>query len=235
MPPRILVLFDLSDPVPVSARMAERLAATEIVVLGHYPVPEQTPNEVAREQFDEEAEEQLADLALPFEDAGATVTYHLSFGKAPYEAVAAVMDEEDCIAEFEPAPRTEVDDVLVPVPQVEEADRLPAFVSLLTADTPQEITLFHVVEEDWTRAEGEDIVAESRERIVDAGIDPSLARTRITEGGRHGEELLRVAGEYDAVIMYAPQPRLADVVLGDLSSRIRDATNRPVVVLRRDY
>jgi len=59
--------------------------------------------------------------------------------------------------------------------------------------------------------------------------------TRITEGDEHDDEILRVADEYDAVVMYEAESRLGDRVFGTLPDRIANETGDPVIVVNRDY
>ncbi len=232
---RILVPFDLSDPTPVPPALAERFGSAEVVAMGHYPVPEQTPNESASEQFGSEAQQQLDELIHPLTDAGASVTTHLVFGKDSGAAIEEVMDQEHCIAELVPAASVHIDDVLVPVPGVEEFSRLPEFIGLLTDDQPQKVTLFHVVDTDNSREEADELVRDVKDQLIANGLAAECITTRVTEGGAHDDEILRVAPEYDAVIMYESQRRMGDPILGSLSTRIRNTTGDPVIVVRRDY
>lgn len=231
----VLVPFELPDAQQPSPVLVADLATLDVVLLGHYAVPEQTPRDAAREQFGDEAQAELDAIAEAFVSAGATVTTRLVFGKDRAAAIDQVMVEEDCAAELTLAPTEGVDRLLVPIPDVAEFDRLPRFVHVLCEDTTQEITLFHVVEGEETRQRGEQIVAETRQGLLGGGFDPDLVDTLVVEGTSHDEEILRVAAEYDAVVMYEASPRIRDRVFGTLPDRIADETGDPVVVVRRDY
>lgn len=231
----ILVPFELPDPEPLSAVLVSDLASLDVVLLGYHPVPEQTPRQMARDQFEAEARETLAELAEPFEEAGATVRTRLEFGKNRAETIDRVAREEDVAAELDPAPTEGIHRILVPIPDVAEFDRLPAFVDVFCEDCTQEITLFHVVEGEEKRERGERIVRETREGILEAGFDPDTVDVRLVEGEEHDEEILRVASEYDAVVMYEAEPRWGDRIFGTLPDRIANETGDPVIVVRRDY
>ena len=58
----ILVPFELPDPEPLSPVLVENLSSLDVVVLGHYGVPEQTPREMASEQFGDDAQATLDDV-----------------------------------------------------------------------------------------------------------------------------------------------------------------------------
>jgi nucleotide-binding universal stress UspA family protein len=231
----ILVPFDLPDPVSLPQTLVEDLASLNIVLLGHYHVPEQTPKNSAREEFETEARETMADIAQRFSDVGASVETRLVFGKDHTAAIERVGTEEECVAELVPTPTASVERILVPLPDVAEFDRLPRFVDRLCEDSTQEITLFHVVEGEEARERGEQIVEETREGMIDAGFDASKVDTRISDQGEHDDEILRVASEYDAVVMYEAESRLSDYLFGTLPLRIANDTEDPVIVVRRDY
>lgn len=231
----ILVPFELPDPEPLSPVLVGDLATLDVVLLGHYGLPEQTPADAAREQFEAESRATLEELAAPLREAGATVRTRLVFGKDRAAAIDQVAIEEDCAAELDPAPTDHVDRILVPIPDVAEFTRLPEFIRVLCEDSTQEITLFHVVEGEEAREQGERIVEETRAGLLDAGFDPELVDTRIVEGDEHDDEIVRVADEYDAVVMYEAEAGLADRIFGTLPDRIADETGDPVIIVRRDY
>ena len=231
----ILVPLELPDPEPLSPVLIEDLSSLNVVVLGHYDLPEQTPARSASEQFGEEAQASLDEIAEQFADAGASVRTRLVFGKDRATAIRQVAEEEDCVAELDPAPTDDIRRILVPVPPAAEVTRLPTFISLLSEDSTQQITLFHVAEGDVSRAEADELVTEIRDQLVDDGFDPTAVDTRVVEGEEHDDEILRVADEYDAVVMYEAESRLSDRLFGTLPDRIANETRDPVIVVRRDY
>jgi len=235
MADRILVPIELLDPEPLAGTLVDDLSSLEVVVLGHYALPEQTPAKAGREQFEDEARATLEGVADRFREAGATVTTRLVFGKDRTASIDRVATEEDCVAELNPAPTDGVGRVLVPLPDTAEFSRLPAFVRLLCEETTTSVTLFHVVEGEEDRERGEGIVRETRTGMIDAGFDPDLLDTRLVEADEHDTAIIETADEFDAVVMYEAESRLGDRVFGTLPDRIRNQTGDPVVVVRRDY
>ena len=231
----ILVPLELPDPEPLSPVLIEDLSSLNVVVLGHYDLPEQTPVRDAREQFGEAAQATLDEIAGAFADAGASVRTRLVFGKDRAAAIRQVAAEEECAAELDPAPTEGIGRILVPLPDVAEFDRLPRFIRVLSEDGTRRITLFHVVEGEERRERGEAVVEETRERLIADGFDAGSIDTLVIEGDGHDEEILRVAADYDAVVMYEPESRLGDRVFGTLADRIADETGDPVIVVNRDY
>ena len=231
----ILVPFELPDPEPISAVLVDDLAPLNIVAMGHFQVPEQTPTGAARDQFQAEAQAELDEVTAPFRERSPSVRTRVVFGKTRGDAINRVMLEEGCAAELDPAPTEGIDRILVPIPASAEFTRLPEFIEVLCEASTQEITLFHVVEGEELIEQGEQILAYVHEGLLDAGLDDDLVDTRIVEGHDHDEEILAAAADYDAVVMYDAASRIRDRVFGTLPDRIANQTSDPVIMVRRDY
>lgn len=229
---KILVPFELPDPEPLSPVLVEDLASLDIVLLGHYALPEQTPPDAARSEFEDEAQAALETLAAPFEDAGADVTTRLVFGRAREKAIDRIALEEDCDAELDPAPTDGIERILVPLPMVSTLGEIPDFVRLLAEDGTQRVTLFHVVEPGEVRVDGERMLADARAAMIESGFDPERVDTELVEAPEHDEAILERAAVFDAVVMHEASPRLRDRIFGTLPDRIADATGDPVIIVR---
>lgn len=229
---KILVPFELPDPEPLSPVLVEALASLDVVLLGHYALPEQTPPDAARSEFEAEAQSTLNDLASQFEAAGATVSTRLVFGRARAKTIDRVAIEEDCDAELDPAPTAGVERILVPLPARPGLGRLPEFVRVLSEDGTQQVTLFHVVEGDETVTEGERILEAARTEMIDGGFDPDRLDTAHVEAPEHDDAILEMAVDYDAVVMHEAAPRLRDRIFGTLPDRIAKETGDPVIIVR---
>jgi nucleotide-binding universal stress UspA family protein len=230
---RILVPFELPDGEPVSRLLVDSLAGMEVVLLGHYGLPEQTPPEAARDQFEEDAQAELDALAADFVEAGIDVTTRLMFGKDRNKAIDQVAIEEGCDAELDPAPTAGIDRILVPLVDTENVDRLAFFVRALLGEGTSAVTLFHVAEGDERAAEAEGMLEESRDAMVESGLDPGLVEFAVVDSDGHDAEILRMAGEYDAVVMDEASPDVAERIFGTLSDRIARQTGNPVILVRR--
>ena len=112
---RVLVPFELPDADPVPPVLVETLAAIEVVALGHYGLPEQTPPSAGRDQFEADATAELDALATPFESAGVPVTTRLVFGKARHKTIDRVAVEERCDVILTPGRADAVGSLFVPL------------------------------------------------------------------------------------------------------------------------
>lgn len=232
---RILVPFELPDAEPLSPVLVEDLAPMEVVVLGHYGLPEQTPPDAARSQFIDEAEAEIEQLAQPLREAGATVTTRIVFGKARSKTIDRVTREEDCVAELNPAPTEAINRILVPLVDTENLNRLLVFVHALAEESTIEITLFHVAEAGERPDAVEAMLTSAREQMIDDGFAASQVDVSVIEAEEHDEEILRLAEDYDAVVMDEAHPNLTDWIFGTLPDRIAERTGDPVIVVRRDH
>ena len=235
MAEKVLIPFELPDPEPLSEVLVEDFSTLDVVVMGHYGVPEQTPRDVAREQFEDEAQETLDGIAARFVEKGANTKTRLVFGKERAASIDRIAVEEGCAAQLDPAPTEGIEKILVPLPNIAEFSRLPEFVRVLCEETTNKITLFHIVEGEKDREWGEAIVEETREGMVESGFDPKEVDTLVIEGEEHDDEIIRVADDYDAVVMYEAESRRGDRIFGTLPDRIAKKTGDPVVIVRRDY
>lgn len=234
---RILVPFELPDGDPISPVLVEDLAGMEIVALGHFNLPEQTPPDAGRAQFGEEAQAELDELAAPFREAGSPVTTRLVFGKDRAGTIDRITVEEECDAELDPAPTDHIERILVPIVDTENIDRMADFIAVLYEDVTTEVTLFHVVEEgtDEEVETVEGMLAEAREDLLDRGYDPDLVDVRCVSAEEHDEAILEKAQAYDAVVMGEAHPEdIRERIFGSLPDRIANRTGDPVVVVRRN-
>lgn len=238
---RVLVPFELPDATPLSPVLVDDLASMEVVVLGHFGLPEQTPTDAARAQFEDEARAEVDSLAAPFRETGSLVTTRIVYGKDRGKTIDRIAIEEDCDAELDPAPTDEIERILVPLVDPGNLDRLEDFILALYDEQTQEITLFHVAEQGADGSEDEDpeTVAEmlhtSRNKMIADGFDPDLVDVSVTVSDSHDEEILAKAAEYDAVVMGEAHPDgVREHIFGTLPDKIADRTGDPVIIVRRN-
>lgn len=231
---RILVPFELPDPNPLSQPLVEDISRMEVVILGHRAIPDQISPKIAREQFGDEAQAELDAIAADFEAAGIDAKPRLVFGRSRERAVDTVAVEEGCDAELDPAPTDGIDRILVPLLDAENLDRLEDFVRALIEETTTEITLFHVIEPGEDSGQVSVMLEGARERMVDDGLDPDLVDVATVESSDHREEILRMAKEYDAVVMDETEPSITERIFGPLPDKIANRTGDPVIVVRRN-
>lgn len=161
---RVLVPFDLPDANPVPQPVVDGLISTEVVVLGHYGLPEQTPPGAGREQFENAAREELTDLVRPLKNAGVSVNIRLAFSHTREEAIDDVFLNDNCDAILTTGSMDTLDQLFVALGGTPEFDRTLSFVAELLTAIDASVTLFHTNKET---------LATATDRLLEHGIEPN--------------------------------------------------------------
>lgn len=229
---RILVPFELPDGTPVSATLAAGLAAMELVALGHFALPEQTPPEAGRDQFQDEAAAELAELVRPLTDRGADVTTRLVFGRARARTIDRVAAEEDCDVVFVPggADSAAIDRLFVPVRGEDNFDGLLSFAAELALDCDASVLLFHDVEES-DRLPGEQLLDDATEALVGEGLARDRIDRQLSTAEDVNADIVARAAEFDAVVLGESEPSVRERLFGRRPAEITLDTDRPAFVV----
>lgn len=227
----VLVPFELPDADPVSPALLETLTAMEVVVLGHYGLPEQTPPSAGRDQFEADATAELTALAEPFESAGIPVTTRLVFGKAREKTIDRVAIEEDCDVVLTPGRAEAIERVAVPLRGEANFDRLVSFVGELLSTTDASVTLFHTSEAS-DRIPGAELLANATDRLVAVGVDPDRISRQLSADEDVGRSIVELGADFDLLVLGESEPSLRDRILGTLPAQVTADTEDPAFVIR---
>jgi nucleotide-binding universal stress UspA family protein len=227
----VLVPFELPDADPVPPVLVETLAAMEVVALGHYGLPEQTPPSAGRDQFEPDATAELADLAGPFESAGIPVTTRLVFGKARDKTIDRIAIEEGCDVILTPGRIETVERVAVPLRGEENFDRIISFVGELLSATDASVTLFHTSETS-DRVPGAELLADATDRLVEAGVAPDRISRQLSDDEDVGRSIVELGADFDLLVLGETEPSLRDRILGTVPAQVTADTSDPAFVVR---
>jgi nucleotide-binding universal stress UspA family protein len=228
---RILVPFELPDADEVPLVLVDTLATMEVVLLGHYGLPEQTPPSVARDQFEDDARAELNDIAQRFEEIGVSVTTRLVFGKAREKTINRVALEEDCDVILTLGDADAIAEVLVPLRGEANFDRILSFVSELLIATGASVTLFHTGEES-DRLPGEEILADATDRLVEAGVDPDRISRQLSAEDDVERSIVNLGDTFDLLVLGETEPSLRDQIFGSRPAQVTAGTDDPAFVVR---
>ncbi|MFB6193725.1 MAG: universal stress protein [Halobaculum sp.] len=236
---RILLSFELPDPTPVSAELARDLSEMELVALGHFGLPEQTPPEVGRDQFGDDAERELAAAIRALTDRGVDVPTRIVFGRARDKTIDRIAVEEGCDVLFVPGETDPdgIDAVFVPLRGEENIAGVVSFAAELALDCDASVTVFHDVEES-DRVPGEELLADAVDRLTAAGVPRDRIETVLGEAADVGGDIVERASAFDAVVLGESEPSLRERLVGARPAAITLDTDRPAFVVgdpgRRD-
>jgi nucleotide-binding universal stress UspA family protein len=228
---RVLVPFELPDPEPASPVMVEMLETIEVVVLGHYGLPDQTPPAAARDQFETDARAELEGLVQPFESTDVSVTTRLVFGKAREKTVDRIALEEHCGVILTPGQVDEIRRLFVPLRGKEQFDRILSFVGELTTATDASVILFHEGEES-DRLPGREILEDAADRLAEIGVDPDRLDQRLSEDGEVKQSIVDLADTFDLLVLGETEPSLRERILGTVPAQVTADTDTPAFVVR---
>ncbi|WP_331236043.1 universal stress protein [Natronorarus salvus] len=235
MPKRTtLVPVSVREDVTLPSVVYDLVGSLRVVLLGTYQVPEQTPPEQARENFEEVARERLEALAEGFSDRGTEVEPLLVFTPDRAETVDRVTVERECGSVLFPGVAESLERVLVPVRSETNLERILEVVARIANGTTTTITLFHVSGEDEEEGEADLLLRGARARLVSAGVPPGSIDLRTERSEEPIATILAATEEADAVVIGETKPSLRTMVFGDVPMRIVEEALCPVIVVRRD-
>jgi nucleotide-binding universal stress UspA family protein len=230
---KVLVPVEVLEGESVPETVAELLATVPVVVLGYHVLPEQTPPDQARLQFEERAQAALEDLAAQFRAAGGDAETRLVFTHDEEQTLTRVADETGCGAYLIPNPTGDVERLLVPVGGEVDLDRLARFAEALVGGRSVLVTLYHVAATDEGRRAGEEVVAEAATRLHEAGLPADRIRTSVVVSDTPVQTVATAAEGHDAVVMGESAPSLRALLFGATSEQVASRSLGPVVVVRR--
>ncbi|MDZ7701327.1 MAG: universal stress protein [Halobacteriales archaeon] len=223
---RVLVPVAVLENEAVPLGLMNLLGTMDVTVLGYHVLPEQTPPDQARQQYEDRANDALADVAEEFREAGGEADYRLVFTGDRPKTIERVAEEVDARAYALTGATGAVDRLLVSLSGDVAADRVLGFVAELVDGRDIGVTLLRVAGD-----EGEISLPAAAERLEDAGI---AVETIEAEARAPLEALLEALPDHDAIVMGEQAPSLGSFLFGQVTERVAAESVGPVLVVRRD-
>lgn len=232
--PTLLVPVDTTDPDEPALELLDVLHPLRIVVVGYYPVPDQTPPQQIREEYEEEATDTLETSVRRFAEAGAEVESVLVFTRDHFQTIDRVANEYGCDAVLVPGHVESLDHVLVSLKDEENMFRVLEMIGLIMEAGDPEVTLFHAESVEKGSARSELYLRGATDWLVERGLDREAITWKEPTAETQDRDLLDLAESHDFVVMGEHEPGIRERVVGDMPSRIQERTDRPVLVVRKD-
>lgn len=230
----ILIPVDVSTEERPSPAMLELLHPVKLVLVGWYPVPDQTAPEQMQDEYEGEAVERIEAIANTFPHASADIETLVVFTRDRAETVDRVADEYDCDAILVARDVASVERVLVPIRADLNLDAILSFAGVLLDESQASITLFHASPEGEEQpAAGELLLQGAEDELLAAGIDAERIERVNVVSEQPVADVIEASEGYDVVIIGETDPSLVERILGDVPTQIIDQTSRPVLVVRK--
>jgi nucleotide-binding universal stress UspA family protein len=223
---RTLVPLAILEGESVSAGLTALLEPMNVTVLGYHVLPEQTPPDQARLQYEDRATDALEDLAAEFGADEGTADYRLVFTHDRKQTFERVTAETGADAYAIPGATGPIDRLLVALTGDVAVERIVSFVAELVGDREIGVTLFLATDDE---SAGRALLETAATPLVDRGID---VRTELAVDEPPLEALLGATSGHDAVVMGERAPSLLSLVFGEEAERVAAESVGPVLVIR---
>ena len=230
--PTVLVPVDVSTDERPDRDLLALLSPAKVVLVGWYPVPDQTALEQMQDQHGDEAVERIESVAGELPEGTDTETL-VVFTRDRAETVDRVAGEHAADVVVVPEEVPTVERVLVPIRGDVNLERILGVVGSLLEESDATVTLFHAApagEENPTV--GETLLRGAADRLADAGVDLDRVATRTVESESSVADIVDAAKNHDVLIVGETDPSLVKQILGDVPTQVIERSGRPVLVVR---
>ena len=230
--PTVLVPVDVSTEESPPPELLEFLSPTRVVLLGWYPVPDQTGSGHMQAERGDEAVDAIESIAADLPDE-MDVTTTIVFTRDREQTIDRVADEFACDVVLIPDDITRIERVFVPIRSEINLQRILPTVSVLMESEDVSCTLFHVAPQDKEDpGAGEVFLKGAADELEELGVDPEQITTNHVVSDNTVDEIVNAAQNHDLIVMGETEPSLVDRILGNVPTQIIDQCNRPALVVR---
>ena len=230
-PPRVLIPVEVLEGASISESLVEFLAPAKVVLLGYHVLPEQTPTEQASMQFEDRAQEAIADIAAVFHEADSEAETRIAFTHDRDQTVERVAEEIGATAVLLPNPSGAIEDVVVPIRGAIDVNRLADLVVTLLRDREGTVTLWGLAA-DEADYDPQTAVAGARATLVGRGLPEEQITMETTIVDAPVRAIVDRSGEFDIIVMGEGGTTLLTSLFGDPSERVAGGAVAPVLVVR---
>lgn len=232
--PTVLVPIDASDPEDPSRALVELLSPYQLVVLGYYPVADQTATDQARNQFGKEATDATEAIADRFAERGAGAEPVVVFTHDWSKTIDNVAADHEADAVLTPGRVGDtLDRILVPLRGDNNLDRILGFVGILLRESDATATIFNVAESDEEVSRGELLVRGASDRLSETeGVETDRLDWRQERANSATDGIIEAAADYDMLIVGESKPSLTERILGDVTDGVIEQSPVPLLIVR---
>lgn len=232
--PTILVPVDASEPGHPPEALVDLLHPHRIVVLGYYPVPDQTGIDQARDQFGDEVTETIDSIADRFAKRGGDVEAIVMFTRSRSDTIDNVAADYGADAILTTGLMGEsLERILVPLRGEDNIERILGFLGGLVRESHASATLFNVATSDEEATHGELLIRGACDRLEEEeGIDPARVDWRQERASSVSGAITEAAEEYDILVVGESKPSLTERILGNVTNEVIEQSTDPLLIVR---
>jgi len=230
--PRLLITVSLPGPEEIELPLLQAFQHIDVILLGCYAVPEQTPPEQAREQFEEEAQEKLQIVADSLSRYDVNIDTHLVFTGRLKEAVQQTIEDEAVDAVLYLRPLFQMKTILVPLhSEQQQPQHIASFLAALVKESKREVhlRLFLGPEKD---ADAQALLQDQMATFTAVDIASDQLKTEVVETDDPTETIISLAKDYDLLVLgELNEPSLRERLFGAIHEKIIPEVSCPVVLV----
>lgn len=232
----LLIPVRLPQESPLVDGNVRELAGFDVVLFGYWETPEGADPSAVREEHEPEAQAELYDLAARFSRAGASTDIRLKFGPAS-KGMTDLQTEIPALTDVDavviPDRITLWNNVLVPLRDDRNADRIVEFLSAFDRDSMFALELFHVAGDQGAVEDARDMLDGVRSALLEEGFSETDLEVTVTVASDPNAAIVeRATGHNVVVIGESEEQTDTTKFLGRIYEHVAEDTDVPVVVVR---
>lgn len=234
---RVLIPIDVSEPLSLGGTLIETLPLANAILLGYWPIPDQTGADQARDRFETEAQQRLQSVADRFTEQGTDVQTELVFTNDRSQLIDRATNEYNCQSVLIPgteSPPSGTTHGIVLVKPDADLDLIVTTLGSLFAETEVELFLFHAVSSQNRHLYDatEYMLRGMETRLEELGIEGDRITWEQSTDCERLEAILSEVTDYDFVILSESKPRLRERIFGSVQSKLAEETGKPLLTIR---
>lgn len=229
----VLIPVAVLQSESISDALVDLFSSVDITLLGYHELPDQTATDQARTQYNNRIQRRLASYATLFEAAEGSVTTRSAFTHDAQTTIERIAIETDVTAILLPNPAPEINNLLLPIRGGTNLNQLTTTTATVVDGTDAGVILFHAARSEPAAAEGQALLATAAEKLQDAGVDAERITSRTAVTPRPVAAIASAADDAELVVLGERKPSLVDRIFGEIPDRVAQATDSPVLVVRK--
>ena len=233
--PRIIVAVDVENPNAIPKALLRTFHELKLLVLGYRQGPEQTSPEQSREEFEDEAQENLDNVLSDLEDLDIDMESELVFTPDLPKTVNQYAEEYNSHAVLAARPIESVNRLLVPIYSLDQVNRRIASVLrelASSSDLPISLLLLSSGESESEEDQDMDELKEKMiNELTNAGISNETIRASQADVEDVSEAVSNISEKDDVVILGEPDDIDRNRFFKTIHEEIQDQVECPILVV----